>query len=162
MDQQEVSVWVGSQLVSQKGQLQTKEILLVLLLLDDSSSIEESGNTQAVIDGYNLFLEALKNAPGIVRVRTMFLNHNWDISFQKPSEMQLLSHQIYRPVGSTPLFARSKLAFDCITNEAQKLLLQGFNVRTMSFIFTDGGDNDSGTIIASNVKLIIDSMLATN
>src|SRR3989344_8461206 len=97
MDQQEVSVWVGSQLVPQKAQLQKNEILLVLLLLDDSGSIEESGNTQAVIDGYNGFLGEVKTSLGGIRIKTMFLNNEMDIPFQNPNEVQLLSHQTYRP-----------------------------------------------------------------
>lgn len=159
MDKQEVSVWVGNQLVPQKGQ--AKEILLVLLLVDDSGSIAGSGNTQAVIDGYNGFVEALKNAPGEVRIKTMFLNNKRDVPFQHPNEVEPLSRQTYRPTEQTPLFLRSTQALDHVINEARDLAAQGFTVRTMSFIFTDGGDNQSGLITASNVKLVVDVMLTT-
>lgn len=162
MSQQDVSGWVGNQLVARKGQLQTKEILLVLLLLDDSGSIEGSGNTQAVIDGYNGFVEALKTAPGEVRVKTMFLNNKRDNPFQRPKELQLLTRQTYRPNEGTPLFLRSTQALDHVINEARDLATQGFAVRTMTFIFTDGGDNQSGLITALNVKLIVDVMLTTS
>jgi len=162
-DQQDVSQWVSGQLaVSQGQQIQAKEVLLVLLLLDDSGSIEGSDNTQAVIDGYNGFVEALKTSPGEVRVKTMFLNNKRDNPFQHPSEVQLLTRQTYRPNEGTPLFLRSTQALDHVINEARDLVSQGFTVRTMTFIFTDGGDNQSGLITASNVKLIVDVMLTTS
>lgn len=161
MNQQEVSLWVGNQLVQRQGQLKTKEILLVLFLVDDSGSIEGSNNTQAVIDGYNGFVEALKNAPGEVRIKTMFLNNKRDIPFQHPQEVESLSRQTYRPTEQTPLFLRSTQALDYIINEARDLTKQGLTVRTMSFIFTDGGDNQSGLITASHVKLVVDVMLTT-
>lgn len=161
MDQQDVSSWVGGQLVPQQRQLQAKEVLLVLLLLDDSGSIEGARNTVAVIDGYNGFVEALRNAPGEVRVKTMFLNSKVETPFLHPREVQLLTRQTYRPTGNTPLFLRSTQALDCVINEAKDLAKEGMTVRTMSFIFTDGGDNQSGLITPSNVKLIVDVMLTT-
>ncbi len=162
VDQQDVSQWVGSQLAVQQGQqIRAKEILLVLLLLDDSGSIKDSGNTQAVIDGYNGFVEALKTAPSEVRVKTMFLNNKRDIPFQHPKEVQLLTRQTYRPTEQTPLFLRSTQALDSIIKEAQDLVREGMTVRTMTFIFTDGGDNQSNGINASHVKIMADVMLTT-
>jgi len=161
VNQQDVSAWVGNQLVPHKGQTQTKEILLVLLLVDDSGSIEGSRNTQAVIDGYNGFVEALKNAPGEVRIKTMFLNNKRDIPFQHPKEVEPLSRQTYRPTEQTPLFLRSVQALAHVINEAKDLSAQSITVRTMTFIFTDGDDNQSGLITASNVKVVVDVMLTT-
>lgn len=159
--QQDVSQWVGGQLVAQYGQVQAKEVLLVLLLLDDSSSIEGSGNTQAVIDGYNGFIEALKGAPGEVRIKTIFLNNKVETPFQHPSEVHPLTRHTYRPTEQTPLFLRSTQALDFIIKESQDLAREGTTVRTMTFIFTDGGDNQSNGINASHVKIMVDVMLTT-
>lgn len=160
-DQQQVSQWIGGQLAAQSGQVQNKEVLLVLLLLDDSGSIEGSRNTQAVIDGYNGFIEALRSAPGEVRVKTMFLNSKVETPFQHPNEVQSLSQQTYRPTGNTPLFIRSTQALDHVIKEAQDLTREGMVVRTMTFIFTDGGDNQSNGINASHIKTMVDVMLTT-
>lgn len=161
MNQQEMSVWVESQLVAPRREIQAKEVLLVLFLVDDSGSIEGGGNTQAVIDGYNGFMEALRNAPGEVRVKTMFLNNLIDLPFQNPKDVGLLSERTYGPTAGTPLFLRSVQALNSVLNEAKSLVAQGFTVRTMSFIFTDGGDNQSGLITASNAKVVVDVMLTT-
>lgn len=164
MNQQEVSGWVDNQLVPQKGgELATKDIFLVMLLLDDSGSIEEAGNTQAVIDGYNLFVEELKNALGEVRVKTVFLNGYGRpaMPFQLPREMEALSSQTYRPAGYTPLFSRSLEALNQVDFEARQLTLQGFTVRTMTLIFTDGCDNASGNTIAWHVKRVVSPMLSS-
>jgi len=161
-EQQDISQWVSGQLAVQQGQqLQAKEVLLVLLLLDDSGSIESSRNTQAVIDGYNGFIEALKGAPGQVRIKTMFLNIKVDLPFQHPNEVQPLTRQTYRPTEYTPLFLRSTQALDSVIKESQDLVREGMVVRTMTFIFTDGGDNQSKSINASHVKIIVDVMLTT-
>ncbi len=161
MHLQDVSQWVGNQLIAQRGQIQTKEVTLVLLLVDDSGSIEASGNTQAVIDGYNGFVEALRSSPSEVRVKTMFLNNKVDTPFQDSNEVQQLTGQTYRPHGQTPLFLRSMQALDHVINEAKDLTGQGLTVRTITFIFTDGGDNESGLITAATVKVIVDVMLTT-
>lgn len=162
MNQQEVSGWVGNQLVPQKGgELATKDILLVLLLLDDSGSIRTSGNTQAVIDGYNGFIEALKKAPGEIRVKTMFLNGYGRryIPFQSPNEVEAMTPQTYIPAGGTPLFPRSLEALNQVNCEAGLLALQGSIVRTMTFIFTDGGDTSS--MNALRVRAAVSPMLAS-
>lgn len=162
MNQQEVSGWVGKQLVPQKGgELATKDILLVLLLLDDSGSIGSSGNTQAVIDGYNGFIEALKKAQGEIRVKTMFLNGYGKpvTSFQHPNEVEAMTPQTYYPAGGTPLFPRSLEALSQVNCEAGQLALQGFTVRTMTFIFTDGGDTSG--MSASQVRAAVIPMLAS-
>lgn len=161
MEKQDVSSWVGNQLVLKHGQLKAKEVLLALLLVDDSGSIEGSGNTKAVIDGYNGFLEALQGSPGEVRIKTMFLNNRVDVPFQSPREVQPLSCETYRPNHGTPLYLRSVEALQALLNEARQLAERGITVRTMTFIFTDGGDNQSGDTAASDVKTIVDVMLTT-
>ena len=157
--QQEMSVWVGRQLVTPPSK--AKEVLLVLLLVDDSGSIEASGNTQAVIDGYNGFLEALRSAPGEVRVKTMFLNDRTERGFHVPAEVPFLSGETYRPNNQTPLYLRSVDALQSVLDEAKRLAGEGASVRSMTFIFTDGGDNQSAGVAAPNVKTIVDVMLTT-
>lgn len=156
-----MSLWVGNSLIRQDRELQQNEVLLVLLLVDDSGSIRGSGNTQAVIDGYNGFLEALQGSPGEVRVKTMFLNNDVDTPFQHPSEVQPLSGETYRPNQSTPLYLRSVAALRAMLAEAREGADRGIVVRTMTIIFTDGDDNQSGGTSASDVKTIVDVMMTT-
>lgn len=159
MTQQEVTGWVSEQLAPHQESAQLKEVLLVLLLLDDSGSIEGAGNTQAVIDGHNGFVEALRGAVGEVRLKTMFLNRAVEKPFQHPDAVELLSRQTYRPDGGTPLFLRSLEALEQIDVVARELSVQGITTRTMSFIFTDGGDNGSGIITSAHVKPTVDALL---
>lgn len=160
MTQQEVTGWVSEQLAPHQDSAQPKEVLLVLLVLDDSGSIEAAGNSQAVIDGYNGFVEALKGAPGNVQISTMFLNKRTESPFQHPREVQPLCRETYRPDSGTPLFRRSLDGLACILTEAQAMAARGVVVRTMTYIFTDGGDNRSRPITALNVKMLVDGMLA--
>lgn len=145
-----------------RDNLQKQDVLLVLLLLDDSGSISGSGNTQAIIDGYNEFLKVLENAPGEVRVKTMFLNNIGNGSFLETKYIEKLTKQTYHPSGETPLFSRSVDALGYIIQEAKKLTREGKTVRTMTLIFTDGGDNHSGTTTCVDVKRIVDIMLTTD
>lgn len=158
-NQKEMSQWVGSRLVVSKAQV--KERLLVLLLADDSGSIESSGNKQAVIDGYNGFIEALRGAPGETLIMAMFLNDLTERGFHTPSEVSFLTQESYRTNGQTPLFLRSVDALRRVLGEAKCLARQGAIVRTMTFIFTDGGDNQSNDIAPADVKSIVDVMLTT-
>jgi len=162
-EKQKDSQWINDKILVQENlqKEKQKEILLVLLLLDDSGSIEHSGNTQAVIDGYNGFIEALKGALGEVRIKTMFLNNMVETPFQNPNEVHQLTWRTYRPANRTPLYLRSIQALDVIIKESRDLARNGTIVRTMTFIFTDGGDNESEGIKSTNVKIMVDMMLTT-
>lgn len=163
MSNQDIEKWAGLQLVTNNGRIQKRDILLVVLLIDDSGSIATSHNTKAVIAGFNGFRKALLNAPGEVRLKTMFLNNTTaDTSFLDPKEVQELTRLTYRPNGNTPLFLRSVEALACVIKEAKKLTQQGRTVRTMTFIFTDGCDNESGSTTAANVKVVVDVLLTTD
>ncbi|HEY4489795.1 MAG TPA: hypothetical protein VJC12_00895 [Candidatus Paceibacterota bacterium] len=91
----------------------------------------------------------------------MFLHSDSEGGFVPPADVTLLSRDNYRPHGDTPLYLRSTVALVNIIEEAKRLTAEGYTVRTMTLIFTDGGDNDSRGIFASDVKTMVDEMLAT-
>lgn len=163
MDKQELSVWMGSQVAPVGAIVPQRELLLVRLLVDDSGSIESAGNTQAVIDGYNSFLEVLRDSPSDVRVSRWFLNSRLGggRSFRRPADSPLLSREIYQPGPCTPLFARSVESLESVLEAARQAVEQGYIVRTMTFIFTDGADNASGGVTAVSVRNIVNAMLST-
>lgn len=137
------------------------QILLVRFLLDDSSSIKEGGNTGAVIEGYNGCLDTMMQAPGKVYVRTSFLNNTGAVeSFASPKNAERLTPRTYRPSGNTPLFRRSAEVLQSVLRNTKRLTQEGKTARSMTIIFTDGGDSYNGGT-AQDVKRIVDAMLAT-
>jgi hypothetical protein len=92
----------------------------------------------------------------------MFLNDRSTTEFFcAPKEAQKLTRQTYHPSGNTPLFSRSVEALEDVLYEARRLTAQGKMVRTMTIIFTDGGDNGPSNAMAHDVKRIVDIMLTT-
>ena len=151
---------LGNELKTAKSE--TKEIQLVTLLLDDSSSIASAGHAQAVICGYNFFLETLRAEPADIRVQTLFLNNRQhNANFIKAQDVPFLDRETYQPHGETPLYLRSNEALIGIQREADRLTRLSYTVRTMSFVFTDGEDNQSFTIKASTVADTVAAMLQT-
>jgi hypothetical protein len=139
-----------------------KELTLVGLIVDDSSSIDSAGNTKAVVDGHNSFLEQIRQAPGNVRYKRMFLNAVEQGGFKDPKEVELLEPFVnYHPTGNTPLFLSTVSALEEIEREAKELRSQGFTVRVVVLVFTDGRDNQSAGTTAANVKALVEPMLAS-
>ncbi|MBI3251662.1 MAG: VWA domain-containing protein [Candidatus Andersenbacteria bacterium] len=138
-----------------------KEILLVLFLIDDSGSIQGAGNTQAVIDGCNSFLERLQASPGNVQLKIMFLNRRTETGFQELGDVVPLTGDTYRPDGNTPLYLRGQEGLRHLLSEARRLVEDGYIVRTFTIFFTDGGDNASGDARVSDVKILADVMWTT-
>lgn len=160
MNQKSITTLVEKGLADQKAGSEAKEISLVLLLMDNSTSIRVAGNEQAVIDGYNEFIDVLKAGTGRIRFKTMFLNSSVEIPFQPLANVQSLSCETYRLFRGTPLFARARDALMAMMEEAAVYHEQGYAVRTMSFFFSDGGNNH-GVVGAPEVRFCAKTMLAT-
>jgi hypothetical protein len=64
----------------------------------------------------------------------------------------------------TPLYLQSLLTLGTVVAKAQEEEDRGANVRTFTLIITDGLDNNSGIIAASDVRAVVADMLqfATN
>ena len=139
------------------------EVVLLNLLLDDSGSIEDAGNTDAVRDGVNSVIGALQGAKkrDDVLVYIELLNRGLLQPYVLLKDASRLSAGNFRPYGQTPLFAKSTQFLGAVIAKAQEFAMNGVASRTVSLIVTDGGDNASGKTRARDVAAIVCDMLAT-
>ena len=145
------------------GDVKASEVVLVSLLLDDSGSIEDAGNTGAMKDGVNGILDALAGAKkrDDVLVYIELLNRGLLQPYVLLKDASRLSAGNFRPYGQTPLFAKSTQFLGAVIAKAQEFAMNGVASRTVSLIVTDGGDNASGKTRARDVAAILRDMLAT-
>ncbi|MDP3727799.1 MAG: hypothetical protein Q8R35_04170 [bacterium] len=138
------------------------EVVLLNLLIDDSGSIEDAGNTGALIDGVNGVMDALAGAKkrDDVLVYIELLNRGLLQSYALLKDAARLSVVNFKPYGSTPLFAKAVPFLGTIIAKSQEFALSGVACRTVSLIATDGGDNTSGSVRARDVASVAKDMLA--
>jgi hypothetical protein len=143
------------------------ELLLALILVDDSTSI--AANISEIRSGHKHMLEALRAEPfeADVQVHTRALNRGVVSPYQSLANASPLTEQNYSGshlVPETPLYLQSLLTLFTVMVKAQEEEERGVQVRTFTLIITDGGDNKSGSVTVSQVRALVTDMLefATN
>lgn len=138
------------------------EVVLLTMMPDDSSSIASAGNTDAVRDGHNYVLDALRASKqsGEVLVHTRYLNGHVLCPYTALEHAVAMTQQNYHPNLATPLFDQATVVLGTVIAKAQELEQAGIAVRTVTLIITDGGDYGSTRCKAADVKAIVDDMLA--
>lgn len=124
---------------------------LIMMLVDDSSSIGTAGNTDAVIDGVNSFLKRMADAPGKVLICLLFLNEETKIAFLKPSNVPRLTRDSFCPHGCTPLFSRGAVSLRKLYEAATRITARGKKVGTSHIFFTDGCNESDKPETAADV-----------
>lgn len=124
------------------------EVILVALLIDDSSSINYvAGNAAAVRDGVNTILTALsatKQADQILAYASM-LNRGLVHPFCSIKQARKLDAKNYRPSGSTPLYDQTAVVLGTVAAKVQEFADAGVPARAVSILITDGADCGSST-----------------
>lgn len=138
------------------------EVTLVTMLLDDSSSIPQAGNTQAVRDGHNLIVDSLsktkaRQKDGILASASL-LNRGLLYAYNVIEKVPRLDDQNYRPSGSTPLYDQAIVTLATVLAKTQEFLDNGVPCRGVTAIVTDGADYGSRKA-ARDVKKVVDDML---
>ncbi len=143
------------------------ELLLATLLVDDSPSI--APNVVEVRLGHNNMLEALRTVDTTAEIRVLTRAFNRGVLSPYRAITQALELDRSNFSGShlsdwTPLYLQSLLTLGTVVAKAQEEEDRGASVRTFTLIITDGVDNNSGTITASDVRAVVTDMLefATN
>ena len=143
------------------------ELLLALILVDDSTSI--AGSIDAIRSGHKLMLEALRAEPieADVQVHTRLLTRGVLSPYKSLGLATPLTAHNYNSdhlVGVTPLYLQTLLALGTVMTKAQEEETRGVKVRTFTLVVTDGDDNRSGSITAPHVYAFVTDMLefATN
>ena len=140
----------------------TSEVVLITLLLDDSSSIRFGNNTQHIRDGHNLILEALRASKqsAAVLVSCSFLNGGVLYPYVLLENAPKLDSSNFNPAGGTPLFDQSAVTLTTVTAKMSEFEQGGIAARAVTVIVTDGGDTGSRHSVG-DVRKMVSGMLVT-
>ena len=154
---------VGAQIQAGLGctiaDVTASEVVLVTMMPDDSQSIAGAGNTDAVRDGHNFVLEALRGSKqsGEVLAHTRYLNGFVLCPYTQLEHSVVMTKQNYNPNLGTPLYDQTAVVLGTVIAKAQELAQAGIAVRTV--IITDGGDYRSTRCKPADVAAIVKDML---
>ncbi len=141
--------------------VEASEVFLLALLVDDSSSINQGSNAQAVRDGVNLVYESVEDSKtsGDVLVSCRFLNGTVLDAYTPLDTATKLDAKNFRPYGGTPLYDESVVTLGTVLAKAQEFEDAGVPVRTVSVIITDGADYGSRSQTPDSVASVVGDML---
>ncbi|MDR2540519.1 MAG: hypothetical protein LBD11_01750 [Candidatus Peribacteria bacterium] len=141
--------------------VKSSEVILLNILTDDSGSIRFAGNAQAVRDGHNLLIKALRESKqqDNIEVLNRYLNGTVLYPYTPLSLVPEMTTTNYDPNGGTPLFDETVKLLATVIAKAQDFKNNGIQVRTITLILTDGEDCHSRTSSANDVKKIVEDML---
>jgi hypothetical protein len=157
---------VGAQIQAGLGvtidDVTASEVVLLTMMPDDSASIAHAGNTDAVRDGHNFVIDALKASKqsGEVLAHTRYLNGHVLCPYTALEHAVAMSAANYDPRLGTPLFDQACVVLGTVIAKAQELAQAGIAVRTVTLIITDGGDYGSKRCSPADVKALVADMLA--
>ncbi len=140
-------------------QVRSSEVILLNLLIDDSSSM--SGNEQAVRDGYNLLLKALKDSKqqDNIEVYVRYLNGTLLCPYSPLDTTPVMDRSNYSATGGTPLYDETAKLLATVIAKKQEFQDNGIQVRTITLIMTDGQDLHSRINNAKDINNIVTDML---
>lgn len=141
--------------------VQASEVVLVTMMPDDSGSIRFAGNAQAVRDGHNQVLEALrksKQGDGVL-VHTRYLNGDVLYPYCVLDRAVTMTTKNYDPCRGTPLYDQSMVLLGTVLAKAQELSQAGVAVRTVTLLITDGADECSVRASAKEVRTLVNDMM---
>jgi len=157
---------VGAQIQAGLGvtsdDVTASEVVLLTMMPDDSASIAHAGNTDAVRDGHNLVIAALRASKqsGEVLAHTRYLNGHVLCPYTALEHAVTMTAANYDPRLATPLFDQTCVVLGTVIAKAQELAQAGIAVRTVTLIITDGGDYGSTRCKPADVKALVADMLA--
>lgn len=157
---------VGAQIQAGLGctidDVAASEVVLLTMMPDDSASIAGAGNTDAVRDGHNFVLSAMRGSKqaGEVLAHTRFLNGHVLCPYTALEHAVALTAQNYDPRLGTPLYDQTVIVLGTVIAKAQELAAAGIAVRTVTLLITDGGDYGSTRCTPADVKALVDDLLA--
>jgi len=157
---------VGAQIQAGLGvtidDVAASEVVLLTMMPDDSSSIAYAGNTDAVRDGHNFVLDAIRGSKqhGEVLAHTRYLNGHVLTPYTALEHAVKMDAANYDPRLGTPLYDQTVIVLGTVIAKAQELAQAGIAVRTVTLIITDGADYGSVRCKPADVKSLVTDMLA--
>lgn len=141
--------------------VEASEVILITFLIDDSGSIRfVAGNTEAVRQGHNGVLDALKGSKqsAAILVSTRYLNGTVLSPYVQLKDAVEMTPQNYDPNGGTPLNDQAIVACGQVLAKAQEFQDNGVSVRTVTALITDGADLHSRAN-AAQVRSVVEDLL---
>ncbi len=138
----------------------TRAVLLTLLL-DDSGSIAYKGNEQAVRDGHNEIVKALRASKQSddILAQCSYLNGGILYPYQFIAQVPTLDSRNFNASGGTPLYDCSIVTLGSVLAKSREFTSSGVPINTVTLIVTDGHDEGSHHR-ARDVYPIVQDMLA--
>ncbi|MEO5951308.1 MAG: hypothetical protein ABIQ44_02465, partial [Chloroflexia bacterium] len=120
----------------------TSRGVLLTILIDDSGSIQYKGNEQAVRDGYNEVIGAMRESRQAdeMLATTRYLNGKILYPYQFLAHVPLLDKNNYQANGGTPLYDQSIATLGTVIAKTLEFASSGTPVNTVTLIVTDGND----------------------
>jgi len=142
--------------------IQSSEVVLVTLLIDDSRSISSAGNEQHIRDGYNLVLESLRASQSSddVLLHVRYLNGSILYPYCLLDNADEMDENNYSAYGSTPLYDQTMIMLATVAAKVAEFADAGVPARSISLIITDGADYGSVEHRASDVSGVMGEFLA--
>jgi len=156
---------VGAEIEKAMGvsidQVQSSEVVLVSIMPDDSGSIRFAGNTQAVRDGHNMVIEALKKSKKVssILVHNRYLNGKILYPYRPLDKAVVMDDHNYDPNQGTPLYDQTVVLMGTVIAKTQDFAGNGVPVRTVTLIISDGADMHSHRSTPQDCANIISDML---
>jgi len=156
---------IGAQIQAGLGvsvdDVQSSEVVLVTMMVDDSGSIRFAGNAQAIRDGHNLVLESLMKSKqnDSILVHTQYLNGTILYPYCALDQAVRMDNHNYDPNLGTPLYDQAVVLMGTVLAKTKEFSDNGVPVRTVSMILTDGSDQHSRHHGARDVKHLVEDML---
>lgn len=141
--------------------VQASEVVLLTIMPDDSGSIRFGGNAQAVREGHNLVLEALracKQKDGIL-AHTRYLNGSVLYPYRPIDQAVSMTTANYDPNQGTPLYDQAVVLLGSVLAKAREFEDNGVVARTVTLLITDGADQHSTRAKAKDVASLVRDLL---
>jgi uncharacterized protein YegL len=150
-------------IMPQVASLTKGEVYILNVLVDDSGSISMAENSQLVRDGFNKIIADLRQAPASCEVFVLvrYLNGTVLCSKKPLAEVPLLDEHNYKPNGQTPLYDQSYVSLKMVEKITSEFVKQGRKVMVFTLIITDGHDQHSQDMKASDVKRVVTRLMKT-
>lgn len=142
--------------------VQSSEVLLLTMLVDDSGSIDfVKGNTEAVRMGHNLVLDALTaSKQGVdILAHTRYLNGFVLFPYSPIDQAIRMTPANYDPSLGTPLYDQTAVTLGTVLAKIQDFARYGVPVRSVTLIITDGADLHSVRQTAATVRPMVEDLL---
>jgi hypothetical protein len=162
-------------------QIQSSEVVLVTMMVDDSGSIRFAGNGDTVRVGHNEVLKSLLNSrqSHSMLAHTCYLNgtilfpyiplavpdrqgSGGKLLYVPNPQLVFMDANNYDPCQGTPLYDETVVLLGRVLAKFQEFTDNGVHARTITMIITDGADEHSRQQTARSVRSLVEDMLGEN